>query len=234
MILRIKFVEAFQNKLGVPFVLGKDDGLADAFAAVHHDAALHKVLKHKVHGFLVEDEVVQRLRRDGIRHDAILSKVIFVAFLVFVGKLLVGDAFRKEFCRDLIIVVRNQNVILMHGGIVVVDIGGDAVFQLEEFIGVSGHFGFRRGGQAKKDGIEVFKDGAIFFEDAPVAFVDDDEVEMRGGEQHAAVFAFFAVDGVHDRGVGGEDDACGRVVLVGAQITERHVRQVCFEVVFGL
>ena len=40
-ILRIKFVEAFQNELGVPFVLGKDDGLADAFAAVHPDAALH-------------------------------------------------------------------------------------------------------------------------------------------------------------------------------------------------
>ena len=235
--LRIKFVEAFQNEFGVFLVLGENDGLADAFAAVHLYAALHEVLKHEVHGFLVEDKVVQRLRGDEVRNDAFFGKVlkvVFIAFLVFVGKFIVGDALREKFRRDFIVVVGHQHVILMHGGVVVVGIGGNAVFELEEFIGVSGHFGFRRSGQAEENGVEVFKDGAIFFEDAPVTFVDDDEIEVRGREQHVAVFVLCAVDGVHDGGVGGEHDSRGGVVLVGAKIAKGHVRQVRFEVVLCL
>lgn len=49
-------VGRFENKLGMLFILGKNNGLADPVATGHMDAVDHQILDHRIHGFFVKDK----------------------------------------------------------------------------------------------------------------------------------------------------------------------------------
>jgi len=57
---------------------------------------------------------------------------------------------------------------------------------------------------------------------------------MGRGKQRHAVLGLGVVDGVEHRRIGGEHDTRGLVVLRGAQVAQRLVRQILFEVILGL
>ena len=57
---------------------------------------------------------------------------------------------------------------------------------------------------------------------------------MGGRKQRHAVLGLGVVNGVEHGGIGGKHDACGLIVLGGAQIAQRLVRQILFEVVLRL
>ena len=118
--------------------------------------------------------------------------------------------------------------------VVIVSVGGDAVLHLEKVVGVAVYIGFRGGGQTHQNGIEIIKNGAVFLENAAVALVHDDKVKVGGRKQRHAVFGLGVVDGVEHGGIGGKHDARGLIVLGGAQIAQRLVRQILFEVVLCL
>ena len=125
-------------------------------------------------------------------------------------------------------------MILPHSRFVIVSVGGHAVLHFEEIIGVAVHVGFRRGGEPHHQRVKVLKNRPVFFENAPVAFINDDQIEMRRGEQPAAVFGLGVVDGVEDGRVGGEHDAGVPVVFVGAEIAQGQIRQIILKTVFCL
>ena len=100
--------------------------------------------------------------------------------------------------------------------VVIVGVGGDAVLHLEKVVGVAVHVGFRGGGQAHQNGIEIIKNGAVFLENAAVALVHDDEVKVGGRKQRHAVLGLGVVDGVEHGGIGGKHNARGLIVLGGA------------------
>ena len=108
------------------------------------------------------------------------------------------------------------------------------MFHFEKVVGVAVHVGFRGGGQAHENGIEIVKNRPVFLENAAVALVHDDEVKVSRGKQRHAVLGLGVVDGVEHGGVGGEHDARRLVVLEGAQVAQRLVRQILLEIVLGL
>ena len=118
--------------------------------------------------------------------------------------------------------------------IVIVGVGGDAVFHLEKVVGVAVYIGFRGGGQTHQNRIEIIKNGAVFLENAAVALVHDDKVKVGGRKQRHAVLGLGVVNGVEHGGIGGKHDARGLIVLRGAQIAQRLVGQILFEVVLCL
>ena len=70
-------------------------------------------------------------------------------------------------------------MVLMNCRFVIVGIGGDTVFHLEEVVGVPIYIGFGRSGQAHHECVKIFKDSPILFKNAPVAFVNNNQVKMR-------------------------------------------------------
>jgi len=118
--------------------------------------------------------------------------------------------------------------------VVIVGVGRDAVLHLKKVVGITVHIGFRSGSQTHQNGIKIVKDGPVFLENAAVALVYDDEVKVSRGEQRHAVLRLGVVDGVEHGGVGGEHDARRLVVLGGAQVAQRLVRQILLEIVLRL
>ena len=74
-------------------VLGENDGFTQSDTASNTDAALHQILKHRVNGCLVENEFVQLCRRNEVGHQTVFNKVLFIPFLVLIGKVVVCDTF---------------------------------------------------------------------------------------------------------------------------------------------
>ena len=118
--------------------------------------------------------------------------------------------------------------------VVIVGVGRDAVLHLKKVVGITVHIGFRGGGQAHQNSIEIIKNGAVFLENAAVALVHDDEVKVGRGKQRHAVLRLGVVDGVEHGGVGGEHDTRRLVVLGGAQVAQGLVGQILLEIVLRL
>ena len=104
----------------------------------------------------------------------------------------------------------------VNGRVIIVGVGGDAVLHLEKVVGVAIYIGFRGGGQAHQNRIEIIKNSAVFLENAAVALVHDDKVKVGGRKQRHAVLGLGVVDGVEHGGIGGKHNARGLIVLRGA------------------
>ena len=232
--LRIQLAKPLPDELRMALVLGKDDGLADAVAARRLDAPFHQVLQNGVHGVGVEDELVQFFGRDKAGQGVVLGKIVLVAGFVLRRKLVVVDALFQKLGLDLIVVIGHQNMVCINGSVIIVGVGRDAVLHLEKVVGVAVYIGFRGGGQTHQNRIEIIKNGAVFLENAAVALVHDDKVKVGRGKQRHAVLGLGVVDGVEHGGIGGKHDARGLIVLGGAQVAQRLVRQILFEVVLCL
>ena len=191
-------------------------------------------MQHRVHGVGVEDELIQLFGRDEGGQGVVLGKIVLVAGLILRRKLVVVDALFCEFRLDLVVVVRHQHMVGVDRRIVIVGVGGDAMLHLEKVVGVAVYIGFRGGGQTHQNRVEIIKNGAVFLENAAVALVHDDKVKVGGRKQRHAVLGLGVVDGVEHGGIGGKHDARGLIVLGGAQIAQRLVGQILFEVVLRL
>ena len=125
-------------------------------------------------------------------------------------------------------------MILIDCRLVVVCIRRYTVLHFEEIIGIAINVRFWGCGQSDHDRIEVFENRAVFFEYAAVALVDDDEVKVGGGKHALPIFRLHIVYGVQHCRVCREYDPCAPVVLIGAQIAQRHIRQIVLEIVLCL
>ena len=117
---------------------------------------------------------------------------------------------------------------------VIVGIGRHTVLDLKEIIGIAVNIGFWCCCQTDHDRIEILKDRTIFFENASVALVSDDKVKVCRREQRHAVLCFCAVDRIQYGGICREHDTGISIVLVTAQITQRHIGQIVLEIVLSL
>ena len=70
--VRVIDVEALGDEVGMVLVLGKDDGLPQAVAAGHLEAARHQVGEHLVDGVGVEQPLVDRRGLDALGDGAVL------------------------------------------------------------------------------------------------------------------------------------------------------------------
>ena len=70
------------------------------------------------------------------------------------------------------------------------------MFHLKKVVGIAVNIGFRRGGEAHHHSVEILKNRPILFENAPVAFVNDNQIEMRRGEQLPSVLGLGVINGV--------------------------------------
>lgn len=67
-----------------------------------------------------------------------------------------------------------------------------------------------------------------------MALINDNKVKVGGGKHALPVFRFHIVYGVQHCRVCREYDSCASVVLVRAQIAQRHIRQIVLEIVLCL
>jgi hypothetical protein len=86
----------------------------------------------------------------------------------------------------------------------VVGIGGDALFEVKQAVGIAVDFIAWCGGETDKEEIEAIKDGAVLVVNRAVRFIDDIQVEMTKAEAALAVLGF--VDGSHHGGVRGDEE----------------------------
>ena len=173
-------------------------------------------------------------RRNEVWQEAILNEIILISFLVFIGKIVVGDALLQKLSFDFVVIIRNEHMILVYCCLVVIRIGGDAVLHFKEIVGVAIHIRFGSCGQTYHDCIEIFEDGTIFFENAAVAFVDDNKVKVRRGKQALPALRLCIIDCIQHCRVGGKNDSGAAIILIGAEIAQRHIRQVIFKVILCL
>ena len=112
-------------------------------------------------------------------------------------------------------------------------VGGHAVFQFKDLIGVLVDLVLGGGGEAHQGGVEIGKDVPVLVVDGPVGLVADDQVEVAAGEQ-LALLVLYRVDAVHHGLVGGKDAAGGGVVLLLAQIGDGQAGQQVDKAALGL
>ena len=226
--LRIQLAEALHDVFRMAFVLGEDDCLAKALAAMNLDAVLHEVLQHRVDGFLVEDPRVQLRRGGEFRGVGSVGffPVVVIAFAVALRQVVVGYALFQKFGADLYIEIGNEVLVLIDSGVIFVHVRRNAALHLEEIVGVPIDLIFGSGGEAHHLRVEVVEYGAVFLEDGAMRLIDDDQVEMRWRVQALAVVVLQVVDGVEDGRIGGEHDARVFVFLLilrFAEVAQAHV-----------
>ena len=201
---------------------------------MNFDTTLHQVLQDGIYRCFVKHELVELCRGNKVGNIAVLSKIVLIAFLILIGEIVIGDTFLKEFRLDLIVIVRHKHMICIDRRFVIVGIGRHTVLDLKEIIGIAVNIGFRCCCQTDHDRIEILKDRTIFLENASVALVSDDKVKVCRREQRYAVLCFCAVDRIQYRRICREHDPSISVVLVTAQIAQRHIGQIVLEIVLCL
>ena len=179
-VLRVQLIKTLQNKLRMTLILGKNNGLPKAVATRHADPPLHEILKYKIHRGLVKYKPVKLFRGNKFGHQPVLKKIILIPFLIFPGKIIVGNPLLEKFRPDLIIVVRHQHMILIHRCLIIVGIGRDSMLHLKEVIGIPVHVRLGSCGQSHQNRIEVFENRPVLFENTAMALIYNNQVKMRG------------------------------------------------------
>lgn len=125
-------------------------------------------------------------------------------------------------------------MILIYRRLVVVCIRRYAVLHFKEIVGIAINVCFGGCGQSDHNRIEVLENRTVFFKYAAMALINDNKVKVGGGKHALPVFRFHIVYGVQHCRVCREYDSCASVVLVRAQIAQRHIRQIVLEIVLCL
>ena len=234
LVFRIQLVEALADKFRVPLILGENDGFPQPVASRSFNAALHQILQHDIHRTLIEDKLIHSCGRNKVRQPAVLGKIRLEAFLVLYRQFIVVNAFLQKLGLHFVVVVGHQNMILLYRRLVIIGIGGHAMLHLEELVCIPIHIRLWRGRKSHHDGIEIIKNRAVLLENTAMTLIDDDQVKVRGCKQPHAVPALRIVDGIQHSRIGREDNAGIPIILVAAEITKGHVRQIVLEVILRL
>ena len=223
----IILIEALLNEQRVLVVLGEHDGLGKPVAAVHFLTARHQVLQNLVHGIGVEEPLVDRAGVYLVRDLALFAPVLFLP-LLFLGlaQVVVLDALALELERDGHGAWRDE-VAVAHGLVQLVGVGGNAALQVKERIGVLVHFGLGRGRQTHEERIEVGEDRAVLLVHTPVRLVNDDQVEVPYPKAPRA--GLHVINEAHHGGIGGQEDAAARVLLLHDEVDRRASGKMRFE-----
>ena len=174
-------VEALLDELGVGLVLGEDDRLAEPVAAGDLVAVGHQGGEHLVDGVLVEQEPVELLGVDRVRRPVLAPVEGVPLVLLLLGQLVVGDALAEELGADRHPERRHEEPVADRL-VQPVGVGGDAVLEVEEPVGVVVDLVLRGRGQPDEVGVEPLEDRAVLLVHRPVRLVDHDQVEVAGPE----------------------------------------------------
>ena len=233
-ILRIELIKALHDILGMIFILSKNNSFAQSVTALDLDSSLHKVLQYSIHCLFIEYELIQLSRWDKIRNISVLSEVVLIAFLILGRKIIVCYTFFKELGLDFIVIVWHKNMIGIYRRFVVVGIGRHTVLNFKEVVCIAVNVHFGSCSKSYHNSIEILEYGTVLFEDTSVTLVGDYKVEVCRRKQWHTVLGLGIVYGVKYRGISREHDTGVPVVLVAAQVTKRHIRQIVLEIVLCL
>ena len=229
----VLLVEDVQDGFGVAVVLGEDDGLAQFFAVVDFEAVGHQQVEGFADGILVEEPFVEGGGLDAFGQFAVfVGEGGLVLGLFLGGEFVVDDALFEEFEFAFHRAVVHEEPVLDGLGQFVA-VGGHAVLQLKDFVGVFVDFVLGGGGQAHQRGVKVVEDVPVFVVDGAVGLVADDQIEVAHGEEFA-LLVVDGVDAVHHGLVGGKYAVGGGVVLFLAEVGDRQIGQQVHKAAFGL
>ena len=215
-LIRIQLVKALYNEVRMPFILCKNDRLAQPVTAVRFDPTLHQILQHLIHRLLIKDKVIQRRRRNKVRNETVLYKIILVAFLIRLRQIIVGDAFVQKLGLHFIVVIWYQHMILIYCSLIIVRIGRYTVLYLKEIIGIMIHLHLWRSRQPHQHRIKVFKDRAILLKDRPVCLIQDDQIKVCRRIQRKSILRPYGIDGIQHGRIGRKYNTCIPVIFPGA------------------
>ena len=108
------------------------------------------------------------------------------------------------------------------------------MLHFKEVIGVAIHIRLRRCSQSDHICIEILKNRSVLFEYAPMAFVDNNQIEVCRAEQALPVFRFYIINGIQDGRICRKDNPCAAIIFVAAQVAKRHIRKIIFEIILCL
>ena len=214
--IRVQFSKALYDELRMPLVLRKDDRFTQPVTAVRFDPTLHQILQYQIHGLLIKNKIIQCCRRNKVRNETVLYKIILVAFLIRLGQIIVGDAFVQKLGLHFIVVIWYQHMILIYCSLIIVRIGRYTVLYLKEIIGIMIHLHLWRSRQPHQHRIKVFKDRAILLKDRPVCLIQDDQIKVCRRIQRKSILRPYGIDGIQHGRIGRKYNTCIPVIFPGA------------------
>ena len=231
--VRIFLVEHLKDFLGVDVVLCKDDGFAQFAAIVDGQAIGHQRIQHLPDGVFIENPLVQRRRCNTLRKFTILVlKSVLVSPLVRVGKFIVDNALLNKFQLRLYRQEIHQISVLDRLRQLIA-IGGHAIFQLKNLIGILVNFVFRRGRQSNQRRVEIIENIPVFVVNRAVRLIADHKVKVPTGKE-LAVFILYAVNDIVHGLISRKDAVSGVVILLLAEIGNGEIGQQIHKAALGL
>ena len=179
--MRIFLVEDFENLFRVLVVLRKDDRLAELFAVVDFQAVRHQNIEHLTNGVLVEHPFIESGGADQLGQIAVVLKGFFIRRLIFIGKLVIGNAFLQKFERGFDREEVHQIAVLDRLRQIVA-VGRLSAVQLKDLVCIFINFILRRRGQTDERRVEVVENILIFIVDGTMRLVADHQIKVTAGE----------------------------------------------------
>ncbi len=231
--MRILLIENCKNFLRVGMVFCKDDRLAQLAAVVNGKAVGHQGVQHLPDSILVEYPLVQGRRCNAFRQFSVfVLKGILINLLVCIGKFIVDDALFDEFqlcfhrqkIYQIPVLDRLRQLIA---------IGGNAIFQFKNLIGVLVDLVLGRGGQSHQRRVKIVENVPVLVVNRAVRLVADHQIKMTAGKELALLVLYAVNDIVHGL-IGGKDAVGGVVVLFLAEIGNGKIGQEIHKAALGL
>ena len=219
------FPEDLMDLLGMLVVLGENNGLTQFFAVVDTKTVLHQNVQDLTNGILVEHPLVDGRGGDGFRQFPVfILKGVLVRPLILLGQIVVHDSlldeFQLAFHRHEIHQIPVGNCLTQ-----LVAVGGNAVLQLEDLVGVLVDLILGRGGQTHQRGVKVVKNILILVVNGAVRLVHHQEIKVTDRKEFLFVLVLDGVNAVHHGLVGGEHTAGIVVALILTKIGHGQVRE---------
>ena len=229
MVLWIHFIKTVHNELRVLFILRKNDRLPQPIPARDLDALLHQSFNDRPHRIPVEDlPIYLRLRYIRGETPIILDEILLIPLPILRRELIIRDSLMQEKRLHFIILIRHEEM-RCDRLLITIGIRRYSQLSLEEIIRIPIHIRLRRRREPHQDRIEIIENRPILFENAPMALIDDDQIEMRRREKPRARLRPPPIDGIQHRRIRREDDTRIRILLIAAQIAQRHLRKIRLE-----
>ena len=161
----------------------------------------HQNVQDFANRIVIEEPVIQGGGGDAVRHIAIfIFKCILIFLLVFLREVIIYDALLNEF--QLCFHRHEIDQISVRNGLrKIIAVGGNALLQLKNPIGILIDFILRSRCQTDQGSVKVIEDILISVVNGPMGLVADNQIEMSAGKELALII-FDRIDAVHHGLVG--------------------------------